>query len=194
VTAVVVAFDPLDSNWPFQRGFVTFLANAVEWLGGLDQAAVQEEHRPGETLSVRVTASVRESTVTAPDGTKAVIPSREGTVTYGPVTRAGTYRFTWADDRGEQLRAFAVNPAAGEGHIAALPEIEVGTERVAASGGAGTLSDLWPYALAAALLLLVVEWWAYHRRHWVRPAAGARVVRPIGAGESRVGGAPIIRA
>jgi hypothetical protein len=194
VTAVVVAFDPLDSNWPFQRGFVTFLANAVEWLGGLDQAAVQEEHRPGETLSVRVTASVREATVTAPDGTKAVIPSREGTVTYGPVTRAGTYRFTWADDRGEQLRAFAVNPAAGEGHIAALPEIEVGTERVAASGGAGTLSDLWPYALAAALLLLVVEWWAYHRRHWVRPAAGARVVRPIGAGESRVGGAPIIRA
>ena len=47
---------------------------------------------------------------------------------------------------------------------------------------------------AKYLLLLVVEWWAYHRRHWVRPAAGARVVRPIGAGESRVGGAPIIRA
>jgi hypothetical protein len=92
------------------------------------------------------------------------------------------------------VRAFAVNPAPGEGHIAAVPEIEVGTQRVAASGGTGALSDLWPYALAAALLLLVVEWWAYHRRHWVRPAAGARAVRPIGAGESRVGGAPIIRA
>ena len=187
VTAVVTTFEPLDSNWPFQRGFVTFVANAVEWLGALDQAAVQEEHHPGETLSVRTASGVREASLTLPDGSREVLPAREGSVTFGPIVRAGTYDFRWVDERGEQRRIFAVNPAEGEGRIAAADRVSVGTSTVAASGGGGTLSDLWPYALAAALVLLVLEWWAYHRRHWLRAPKGAQAVRPLG------GGAPIIR-
>jgi hypothetical protein len=194
VTAVLTAFEPLDTNWPWQRAFPTFIANAVEWLGGIDQAAVGEEHRPGDTLSVRVAAGTKDATVVTPDGGRQVLPAREGSVTFGPVTRAGAYSFTWSDERGEQRRDFAVVPAMGEGRIAAAPELSVGTQTVAGTaGGAGTLSDLWPYALAAALVLLVVEWWAYHRRHWIRAAPGARAVRPIGSREPLGGGAPIMR-
>jgi hypothetical protein len=194
VTAVLTAFEPLDTNWPWQRAFPTFIANAVEWLGGIDQAAVGEEHRPGDTLSVRVAAGTKDTTVVTPDGGRQVLPAREGSVTFGPVTRAGAYSFTWSDERGEQRRDFAVVPAMGEGRIAAAPELSVGTQTVAGTaGGAGTLSDLWPYALAAALVLLVVEWWAYHRRHWIRAAPGARAVRPIGSREPLGGGAPIMR-
>ncbi|MFM8816439.1 MAG: hypothetical protein ACKOHI_00920 [Phycisphaerales bacterium] len=65
-----------------------------------------------------------------------------------------------------------------------------GAERAGATAGGGiTLSDLWPYALAAALVILSLEWWVYHRRHWIRRDASAQRVRPLGAG-----GAPIIRA
>ena len=46
---------------------------------------------------------------------------------------------------------------------------------------------LWPYALTAALFLLVLEWWAYHRRHWLRAGRGAKAAKPV------PGLAPIIR-
>jgi hypothetical protein len=70
----------------------------------------------------------------------------------------------------------------------------VGTQTVAGTSiGSGALNDLWPWALAAALVLLVVEWWAYHRRHWIRATPGARAVRPLGAKDALVGGAPIMR-
>jgi len=194
VTAVLTAFEPLDTNWPWQRAFPTFIANAVEWLGGIDQAAVGEEHHPGDTLSVRVAAGTKEATVTMPDGAREVIPAREGSVTFGPVTRAGAYAFAWSDERGEQRRDFAVVPAMDEGRLGAAPELSVGTQTVAGTSiGSGTLNDLWPWALAAARVLLVVEWWAYHRRHWIRATPGTRAVRPLGAKDALGGGAPIMR-
>lgn len=194
VTAVITAFDPLQSNWPYQRGFVTFVANAVEWLGAVDQAAVQEEHHPGETLSVRVASGVREVELTLPDGAREQVPVRDGSATWGPVARAGTYAFRWSEERGEQLRQFAVNPALGEGLLAAAGEISIGTQKVTGTAGGGVaLSDLWPYALAAALVILTLEWWVYHRRHWIRRDAASQRVRPIGPGPGG-DGAPIIRA
>ena len=181
VAAVVLAFDPLQSDWPYQRGFVTFLANAVEWLGSLDQAAVQEAHVPGDTLAVRVAGGVKDVELTLPDGVRQQVPVREGSATFGPVARAGRYEFRWSDDRGEQRRLFAVNPADGEGRIAAAAEIALGTQSVTGSAGGGvTLSDLWPWALGVALVVLVLEWWVYHRRNWVRRDPSAQRVRPIG--------------
>ena len=190
VAAVVVAFDPLQSDWPYQRGFVTFVANAVEWLGMLDQAAVQESRRPGDSLAARTAGGVPTVDVELPDGARAEVPVRDGTATFGPVARAGAYRFRWRDDRGEQVRTFAVNAADGEGMVATAQEISLGTQRVqaTASGGA-SLSDLWPWALAAAIVLLLVEWWEYHRRHWVRragPGRGGRSVEVAGRGAARV--------
>lgn len=190
VAAVVVAFDPLQSDWPYQRGFVTFVANAVEWLGMLDQAAVQESLRPGDSIAVRTAAGARAVAVEQPDGARSEVPVRDGVATFGPVMRAGAYRFRWSDDRGEQVRTFAVNPAEGEGVVAAAQEIALGTQRVEATASGGApLSDLWPWALAAAILLLVAEWWEYHRRHWVRRAAGVRGGRAVdvaGRGGARV--------
>ena len=84
-------------------------------------------------------------------------------------------------DRGEQRRLFAVNPADGEGRIAAAAEIALGTRSVTGSAGGGvTLSDLWPWALGVALVVLVLEWWVYHRRNWIRRDPSAQRVRPIG--------------
>ena len=193
-TAVITTFDPLQSDWPYQRGFVTFVANAIEWLGSLDQAAVQEEHHPGETLSVRVAGGVREVEATLPGGAKERVPVRDGSATFGPVTRAGIYSFRWSDDRGEQQRLYAVNPADGEGLLAAAGEISIGSQKVVGTAGGGAaLSDLWPFALAAALVILVLEWWAYHRRHWIRRDPGAPLVRPLGiAAPGRIDG-PMIR-
>ncbi len=187
VTAIVATFEPIDSNWPFQRGFVTFMANSIEWLGSMDQAAAQEEHHPGDVLTARVGTGTREVTVTLPAGGTQQVAPRDGTVAFGPVTLAGAYTFRWNDDRGDQRRIYAVNSADGEGRIAAAEKIGIGAQQVnATSGGSTALSDLWPYALAASLVLLVIEWWVYHRKHWLRR-------KPAAPGASVLPGAPIIR-
>ncbi|MFO0963052.1 MAG: VWA domain-containing protein [Phycisphaerales bacterium] len=191
VAAVVTTFEPIDSNWPFQRGFVTFVANAVEWLGSMDQVAAQEEHHPGDVLTARVPAGVREAQLRLPDGSSVTVPARDGTVAYGPVVRAGAYELRWTEERGEQRRAYAVNPADGEGRIAAADAVGIGAQKIAGTvGSAMALSDLWPYALAASLVLLLIEWWVYHRRHWVRRRAGAAASASGGG----LPGAPIIKA
>ncbi len=180
VQALVVGFDPLDSNWPFQRGFVTFTANAAEWLGSMDQAAVQEEHRPGDALTARVPPNARAVQMTAPGGAVTQLTPRDGVVSFGPVERAGVYTLTWAADQGEDRRVFAVNPAPGEGYIAAADQVTLGTTTVAGQRTGGSiLSDLWPFALAAAIVLLVVEWWVYHRKHWIRRSAVQPKAAPI---------------
>jgi len=178
--AIILGFDPLDSNWPFQRGFVTFLANAVEWLGSIDQAAVQEEHRPGDALVARLPQGASRARMQPPVGDAVEVPIRDGVVSFGPVERAGVYTLTWQDPQGEGRRSFAVNPAAGEGYIAAANEITLGSQSLKGQGGGSSLlSDLWPYALAASILLLVLEWWVYHRKHWLRRAPQNAKPAPI---------------
>ena len=76
----------------------------------------------------------------------------------------------------------------------AAGEISIGAQKVTGTAGGGiALSDLWPYALAAALVILTLEWWVYHRRHWIRRDAASQRVRPLGPGPGG-DGAPIIRA
>lgn len=180
VQALVVGFDPLDSNWPFQRGFVTFVANAVEWLGSMDQAAAQEEHRPGQALVARLPAGATSARMRPPFGPEREVPIRDGVATFGPVERAGLYTLVWREPQGEGRRTFAVNPAPGEGRLAAAEALSMGAKTVAAQRGGGTaLSDLWPFALAASILLLVMEWWVYHRKHWIRRAASPLRTAPI---------------
>lgn len=178
--AVVLGFDPMDSNWPFERGFVTFVANTVEWLGSIDQAAAQEEHRAGQALVARLPIEAKEIKMRLPSGEEQTLAARDGVITFGPVERAGVYVLTWMDGKGEGRRVFAVNPTPGEGYVAAADNISLGTKVVEAQHGSGSiLSDLWPFALAAAILLLVVEWWVYHRKHWIRKTAAPLKAAPI---------------
>ncbi|MFO0894559.1 MAG: BatA and WFA domain-containing protein [Phycisphaerales bacterium] len=167
--ALVLPFDPLDSNWPFQRSFVNFIANSVEWLGSLAEAAAGGTLSPGDVIATTLPAGVREATVRHPDGSsESVAVPDPSQFSWGPIRRAGVYRVEWKSGGQTQERAFAVNmldPV--EARVAARETLQIGTERIQARRGGGVLTDLWPWAIGAGLLLLAAEWWVYHRRHWM---------------------------
>ncbi|MFM7052723.1 MAG: vWA domain-containing protein [Planctomycetota bacterium] len=166
---VYVAFDPLDSNWPFQRSFVNFMANAVELLGRAGDAVTGRALAPGEAISMRLPPGSRDGIVLLPDGgeSKADIDA-DGSLSWGPVRLAGLHRVTFLepgrDDRGERL--VAVNIAdPSEARIAPLESLSIGTKDVQGiSVASSQRGALWPWVLALGLLIVLVEWWWYQRQ------------------------------
>jgi len=170
IQAVVLPFHPLDGNWPFQRSFVNFVANAVEWLGSLGDPAVGGGLAPGEVIAARLSSDATDITLVHPDGRREPLTVVDPTqVVWGPVRRAGAYELSWSSRGQRETRQFAVNQLdADEARVASVDTVEIGMERIAGrGGGAGLLTDLWPWVLGACLLLLGAEWWVYHRRHWM---------------------------
>jgi hypothetical protein len=164
-----VTFDPLRSNWPFQRSFVTFIFNAIDYLGHVGEGLTTEGFRIGEALSTRVPSAATDIRLRTPDGN--TIPLRamnETSVSWGPLRFAGLYTLAWQmPDREEPVeRNFAVNLSAErEGAVAAAEQITIGRKDI--SGGtadAAGYMPLWPWAVGLCLVVLMLEWWVYHRK------------------------------
>ena len=183
---LVVAPDPLQGRWPLSVGFAVFLVNAIDDLsgggvggGGGGQCRARRGHclphrrgrgrppRPGGGAKRRTSPSaVPRTAPPRPGGGVAVLPVFE---------RAGWYR---ADRPAAVAAAFeelAVNLAdPGETDLRppATLELGPGTAAPAVAGGAATVRRSWvPWILAAALGVLLLEWFVYTGRFAPAPAA-----------------------
>ncbi len=170
VSVVYVAFDPMESNWPFQRGFVTFVANAVRWLAAGGSRVTDEALAPGDVANIRLPSGATEVSASGVGGvvlSASVAPSGEASV--GPLRRAGVYEVKWKGQQGTDggnTRAVAVDmDSRTEGSVEGAKSIGFASERVAGvAGGHESKSALWPWLLLGACALLVVEWWVWLRR------------------------------
>ncbi|MSQ90242.1 MAG: VWA domain-containing protein [Phycisphaerales bacterium] len=170
LTYVYVAFDPMESDWPFQRGFVNFFANAVTWLAAGGNSVADEPLAPGDVAKARLPRGAQGAMVRLPGGEEVALPGADASsISYGPLRLSGIYRMHWTESKGQlgptQL-AFAVNMnSRAEGRTETAQEINFATERVAGVQGGGlTESALWPWLLLGALAVLCAEWWVWLRR------------------------------
>ena len=169
IRMIHVAFDPVESTWPFLRSFVNFVPNALEWLGAAGEALALAGLEPGETASFRIPANTSNVSLALPDGKVVPITIREpGQFSWGPIRRAGIYTLTWDETGrdGRQSRRFAANLlSAAEGRITPVQTLMLGQkEFIGASGMKNARSALWPVLLGIALFIVLVEWWIYQRR------------------------------
>jgi hypothetical protein len=167
VALVCVTFDPMESNWPFQRSFVNFIANAVDWLAANGRPITEEALRPGDALSARLPPEATRIALRAPDGTRSDVAVPEpANFAWGPARRAGVYAASWGTGDTGPSQSFAVNlDSAREGRIDPVQELEIGTERVAGQASPGSSrTALWPWLILAAVAVLLLEWWVWLRR------------------------------
>lgn len=177
VRAIVVSFTPGESMWPFDPGFVLTLANTLRALGDAGTGASAELVRPGDVVSTRVPVGVDSVELRSPGGAaRTLIPAPDGTVTFGPIERAGVYELRWAGEPGptdivvfgRAVRVIAANLLdADESDIRSAATLDLASRIVNASDrdGAGTeRRRLWPWLLAAALAVVMLEWWVYQNR------------------------------
>lgn len=154
------------TTWMLKLSFPVFLRNVLYELGRIEDTAAAENTRPGEVRTIRPPASVASTEVTRPDGAReSVRRGAGGEFLYNSTERAGIYGVSWPG--GEQR--FAVNLLdADESNLQPRDEVLLGSQGLADAPPRRQSHELWKWGVAVALVLLALEWAAYHRRSFFR--------------------------
>ena len=162
--ALVVGFNVMDTNWPFEPGFVMFCQNAVSYLGLEVGQRRRGTLKVGQALTVESLAPGASVRVRGPGGQDERMTADEaGTFRLPETDRAGVYRVT-AD---QTKRMFAVNLTdVGESDIAPVRQMELSGRKIEAKSDAERLSnvELWPLLAMVCLVLVCLEWLIYNSK------------------------------
>lgn len=159
---LLVGFDILQSNWPFEPGFVLFCYNALNFLAAQVGNTEQRELAVAEPIVIEGAVPEGPAQVVLPEGAKVDLTSDpSGTLRFAGTQRVGVY----AVDVPDRLKRFyAVNLAdAQESRVEPQQEIDFSSVTVAAAeqGVRRANVPLWPVLVLAALVLVCIEWLAY---------------------------------
>jgi hypothetical protein len=170
--ALVLSFRPLESTWPLRPSYIVFLADAIRYLTDRGQSAVADSVEPGSVINVRLPAQSSDIRLRLPQQGRNLSYSAEdaGSISFGPVERAGLYRFTYRLNGADQQRLVAANLFdVQESRVQARSQLSMVRQEIAAQQPGATRGRraLWPWALIAALVLMTFEWWVYNRKAYL---------------------------
>jgi len=176
--AIVVPFNPMASNWPFDVSFVVFNAAAMSYLGedGAPGGSLRSV-QPGQTYSDRLPVGTARASLESPGGlSTALTPATDGRIVYGPIPKTGIYTVKFdgtpgpmdlKTDGGGVARVFTANLFdLAETDVRAAKEVPFASAVATAQERRDAKADhkLWPYLLLAALGVILVEWFIYNRK------------------------------
>jgi hypothetical protein len=158
----VLTFDLHDSDLPLQVAYPILMSNLINYLAPGQAFSAPDGLRPGDMLTIKPGRGDRAVAIDDPQGTRYSAVAGPTGVVFADTHLTGIY--TVVSDKAA-LGSFAVNlfdPA--ESNIRPAPAIRLGWVEVAASAksAVGQL-EIWPWLAVAALALLALEWWLYHR-------------------------------
>ena len=156
---VWVGFNPLDSTWPLRVSFPIFISNAIDWL----DPKIITNLSAGEPFSMRMAEKGSAVVVTLPDGEIVETSTMgNGEFVFADTFQQGVYHTKY----GTNEISFCVNLLdAAESAIESRDVLKLGKYgRVEATLQLDADKELWRWFAIICLLLLVFEWWFYHRR------------------------------
>jgi hypothetical protein len=162
---LLVGFDVLESNWPFEPSFILFWYNALAYLGAQAGDQTPANLSTGEPIVIDGLDPETKATIRGPDGTTTERSTGGGgTIRWPQTDRAGVYTVEIAS---KDNRAFAVNLLdEEESRIAPAEAMTLAGQTVAppdaAVGRANTA--LWPWIVLVVLGLVCGEWWIYNSK------------------------------
>ena len=159
-----IGFDTLESNWPLRVSFPIFIANAVDWLNPANAKSSQLLVHAGDPFRLALSEPATSAQVTLPDGSskQLKLDPAANELVFGETYHQGVYHLRL----GTNDTVFCVDlldPA--ESNIKPRDELTLGKySTVAATTLHRANMELWRSIAALALLVLLFEWWYYHRR------------------------------
>jgi len=174
----ILPFDLRDSNLPLLIAWPVLMANLLDWFSPADIVSLPDGLSVGDVLVISPPLLAESIRITRPDGSVHELPIDGDRVAFANTDQLGLYRLEILQD-GEVTSAqrFAVNLfATGESEIRPVPEadLQLGGAMAAADADEklGT-QEFWMWLALAALLLLAIEWFVYHRRLQVPTLLGS---------------------
>lgn len=183
--SIVVPWEIEKSNWPFQVGFVVFLAGAIDYLGS-DSFSEEEaggaarQFRPGDILADRLPLDAAGVDVArTPGGVPSqTTPTGDGRITFGPLQQTGVYRVRWTGssgatdvvEGGKVSRFYAANlSSSDESDVRAAEEMVLASQTVSAEQAEKRteVRRIWPWLILASLAIIMFEWFVYNRKVYV---------------------------
>ena len=179
VPALVIGFDILESNWPVGHySFPIFFTNAVIWLG---TRYSDEKYRwrtgeslvytPGKDAGGAEDAGKGKFQVRTPDSTRLpAIRERNGAVVFSRSDSVGIYELYHDSRLDSRLESrFGVSLLnKEESNLEPLKNIDFGGYSVPVRADLSEQSrDFWVWFAIAALGIMLIEWFIYHRRVYV---------------------------
>jgi hypothetical protein len=159
-----IGFDTLQSTWPLRISFPIFVANAVDWLNPASANANQLTVRAGDPFRLGLSQPIKSAQITKPDGNvKGVeLEPNARELLYGDTIQQGVYRVK----AGTNDVVFCVNLMdALESNIMPRSELPIGKYgTVTATTMRRANMELWRWIAGVGLLVLLFEWWYYHKR------------------------------
>ena len=163
---VLITFDLHDSDLPLQIAFPVLVANITSWLSPGRVFDAPGGLQPGDPVQIMPGASTTAVLVEKPDGDTWAEPVEEGGMLFADTDQLGLYNVTLRDASGDRpAGSFAVNLFSPlESDIRPATTIQLGQTAVEAPSEADVgQRELWPWLVAAAFLILTIEWWVHFR-------------------------------
>ncbi len=161
-THALVGFELMNSNWPRHPSILVFLQNVLDHIRQDGGGDVSMTWRPGETIRVPVHRDAGTVEVSGPMSASVDVTGSER-VTLPMLREVGVYSAAGARPPHDVLAVSLLSDA--ESDIRTSDSVTVNAER--ATAGAVTEQawrDIWPWLIAAGLVLLAAEWLIYVRR------------------------------
>lgn len=162
----ILTFDLRDSDLPLQIAFPILMANITGWLSPGRAFDAPTGLQPGDPVAVVPGASSTAVLVQKPDGSRWSAEVGEEDLFFTETDTPGLYTVLLRDAAADRpAGSFAVNlfsPA--ESRILPVESLAIGQTAVETEteGDVGQ-RELWPWLLAIAVAVLIVEWWVHHR-------------------------------
>ncbi|MCH2141707.1 MAG: VWA domain-containing protein [Phycisphaerales bacterium] len=161
-----IAFDPATSSWPWDASFITTLMDSVDWLTRRGTDASVLATASGNRVTAPVPGDASQVEIIRPDGfLEPTRPVSSGTVTFGPAQQHGPWLLRWNGPNAGRQYVVVSMPVVSESDLRVPEALRIGQQQsvLAAAPSRGS-APVWPWALGAALIVLILEWAIYCRR------------------------------
>ena len=166
---VILPFDLRDSNLPLLIAWPVLMANMLDWFSPAEIVSLPDGLSVGDSLVIQPPLYAETVRVTAPDGGVQEFPVGADELLYSDTDQLGLYHLEILQSGEIKARQnFAVNLfATGESNIEPVAEADLvlgGSQAQVDNEEQLGLQEFWALAAFLALLLLLIEWFVYHRR------------------------------
>ena len=163
----IISFDLHDSDLPLQVAFPILISNLTNWLAPGRAFDSANGLRPGDPVPLTPSATTTHIRIVSPDGTEERLEVGGKQLLYSDTTRSGLYQVQVEDNAGiRPAGAFAINLfSTSESTIMPAETIRLGIQTTASNENENNVGqwELWVWLAGVALLILLIEWWVYHR-------------------------------